>query len=205
MKRLESESIVHLRIGDDITIVVRPINPREPIAAKKARQSTLNLFKRLIRDECGNVSAAKKDKFWTDELKRCEIILEGKCYHEFNVTVVSYAKRAQLLTPNLPANYIDYYMGAGGAGLSVHLDGYATSNSMLLKFNMIPFLEVRRARSMDTSTKSFLDESTTFPTTNKDDLTHYLMQKLDATRGDPVAYIEVLMKYYHRALEMTKS
>ena len=102
--------------------------------------------------------------------------------------------------PNLPQSYIDNWMTTGGAGLWVNLHSYLTSLNALLKFNMIPFLEVHQGRSMDSTDESFLDDSIDFTTLRKDgELTTYLMEKLDATRGDPVAYIEVLMKYYHRA------
>ena len=205
MKRLEPEAIVNLRVSDDIIIVVPPVNRREPKEAKAARVSTIALFKRIVFNECGNIPVADKNEMWDDELKKREIIREGKCYHEFNVVITSYAERFMLQTPNLNARYIEYYMGTGGAGLAVSLNGYSTSNTLLLKFNTLPFLEVHRSRPMSSSPESFLDESIVFPTTSIDaDLTSYLMLKLDSTRGDPVAYIEVLMKYYHRAFEMAK-
>ena len=63
MKRLESEAIVNLQIGDDIKIIVPPINRKEPAAAKDTRESTLNLFKCISREGCNNVPTTKKSEF----------------------------------------------------------------------------------------------------------------------------------------------
>jgi len=205
MKRLEPSAIVYLRVGDDITIVVSPINRREPNTTKVARVAMLNLFKRIITADFLKTPEMDKEEFWMHELNKHVVVREGKLYHEFHVVISRYAERSRLCLPNLPQSYIDNWMTTGGAGLRVNLHGYSTSLNTLLKFNMIPFLEVHQGRSMDSTNKSFLDDSIDFATMRKDgELTTYLMEKLDATRGDPVAYIEVLMKYYHRALDMAK-
>ena len=106
---------------------------------------------------------------------------------------------------DLPPQYVCECMHSG-AGLEMQVRRSAVSDSVLLKFSMLPFLEIHQERSMANCTELFLNDSIVFPNPgNEDGLTPYLIEKLDATKGDPVAYIEVLMKYYHRALNYETS
>ena len=205
MKRLSSEGIVNLRVGDDVTIVIPPDKRGEPKHAKHRRSSVYALFKRVIMSNYSRSLGIDRGQYWHDELEQREIIRDDKKCHEFHVTISSYAERSRAIEKDLPQGYIDYWMGTGGAGLVVRLHGSTTAFAPLIKFNVLPFLEVHQTRNTETTAESFLDESIDFTTLKKEgDLAPYLMEQLDATRGDPIAYLEVMMKYYQQALAITK-
>ena len=96
MKRLEPSAIVNLRVGDDITIVVPPINRREPNTAKVARVATINLFKRIITANFLKTPEIDKEEFWMHKLNKHVVVREGKLYHEFHVVISKYAERSRV-------------------------------------------------------------------------------------------------------------
>ena len=208
MKRLQAHDIVKLRIGDEITVLIPPIDRsrKEPKPAREARETIMSKMKRVFMAECGTMSTKEKDDYWKDELANRKITRDGKYLYEFHVIISSYAERSMLEMIDLPKEYINYYMGNGNAGLAVKVRGRTRSVPMLLQFNSIPYIEIHICRSSSDSAASFLDDSIVFPSPlDEDGLSRYLQEQLHATKGDPVAYTEILMKYYQRALGISRS
>ena len=205
MKQLLSKGIINLRVGDDVTIVI-PLDKRgEPKHAKHRHSSVYTMFKRAIMANYSRSLGIDRGQYWHDELEQRAIIREGNKCHKFHVTISSYAERSRAIENDLPQGYIDYWMGTGGAGLAVRLHGSTTAFAPLLKFNVLAFLEVHQTRTTEMTVESVLDKSIDFTMLKKEgDLAPYLMEQLDATRGDPLAYLEVIMKYYQQALAITK-
>ena len=67
---------------------------------------------------------------------------------------------------------------------------------MLLKFKYLPHLEIYKSRDIH---QSGLDDDIRFLRSNTEDtLVNALITELHQSKGDSVAYIEILMKFYQQ-------
>ena len=116
-----------------------------------------------------------------------------------NVRISNYAERSKLAQNNIPTKYIETLIDRG-MGINVKILGWGRMQKVLLKLSMLPYLEVHVRRNNNTP---FLDEGIGFPQIYDDEcLKKYTMKELFSSKGDPVAYVEILMKFYQRKLKM---
>ena len=87
-------------------------------------------------------------------------------------------------------------MESEGVRLCVSLHGHSHTRFVLLKYCMLPYLEVHIPRPAD---YSFLDRTISFggPKT-EEKLVHQLVDYLHESNGDPTAYLEILASFIKR-------
>jgi len=132
------------------------------------------------------------------------VLMEGQEHFEYNVRIVNYPERDQLEKTN---SDVKDMLGEGW-GIYLELIGYGSTKPLLLPLAHLPYFQVYIPRE---SNAPFLDESIEFPRrmTKKKALTR-LVQELYARKGDPVAYVQIMMHYYRQKyntamLALTKS
>ena len=199
-KRLNYQQIVRLCIEDEFSLVVPPNDPKQSKTANMARKATLAKIRNIILfDAPPNLDANEKEKYWSSELSNRKMMRDGKDCYEFHVKVENYAERERL-EHKLPEAYVKTLIRIG-AGINVQIHGTSGRKTVLLKFIRLPYLEVHIQRQHDAP---FLDNSIKFPKSADDDKQmNYLVDKLFAAKGDPIAYTDILMKYYQQALKNT--
>ena len=90
-----------------------------------------------------------------------------------------------------------------GAGFTVELMGYGKAITCHLKLNWLPFIEVYVPIKDD---ECVIQELSNFTTSTDDKIViESLIKNLHQSKGDNYAYANVLITYYKRALESTKS
>jgi hypothetical protein len=124
------------------------------------------------------------------------ITREGKDVVEYNVRVRSYAERDKLHDEDLSSSQLEYMIGAGGNGILLELLGHGHVATVLLKFRQIPHIEAYVPRMPD---EPFIDPSYDFSQSQSDDtILDELKRHLQTRKGDPVAYVQILMNYYKK-------
>ena len=143
-------------------------------------------------------TAHARDAAFADAIQECSFQREGKPHVEFHVRLVSYPKRETLQKAGLPNSLLNHFMGEGGNGFYVELIHRRLRKHILVKFKYLPYIEIHMTRSIDAP---FLDDSVVFPRSDKDEtLAAYMRDQLLLSKGDPSAYVEVMMKFYQRVL-----
>jgi hypothetical protein len=141
-RRLRIIDVLQLTVGTQFTIVIpSEARPKEPALTQRA--GLLNLFQSAIRESLPRAfSIAEKDDYVEHDMSLRAIERKGRLYHEFNVSLVSYAERHRLDDPLLPESEVDHLLRPHlRAGLLVRLDGYATrSTGIMLQFLAIPHI-----------------------------------------------------------------
>ena len=107
--------------------------------------------------------------------------------------VESYAERDNLKY-HLPSTILKYYMESGGVGFCVSSNGHSRTKFVLLKYCMLPYLEVRNPYQADSS---FLEKTINFGRPkSKEKLVPKLVDYLYESNGNPTAYLEIMVKFY---------
>lgn len=141
-------------------------------------------------------------------MSKRSIIREGRVCHEYNVKVIVHPEQRRLKEKNLTQNDINHLLGtkttskstSGHAGLRLELKGYGRRKTVLLKWEHLPYVEVWRPRPKE---EPFIDESFDLPANEAGQL-RKLQRDLHFAKGDPVAYVTILMNYYRSSLIMLK-
>ena len=140
------------------------------------------------------MSAADRDKYYAADLSGRSILREGKPNHKFNVRIHRYTEHGRLTKSNITQSEIDWMLNTGNCGIRMEILGYGTSMTVLLKWRDIPISSAFVEWEHDVP---FIDDTIDFPGTLKEDkLAEHLGRELYETKGDAVAYVQVLMKYY---------
>jgi hypothetical protein len=202
--RLRIIDILQLKVGQQVTIVI-PSEPKERDPAKSHRSGLMDLMKSAIRDVLDPaVLSADRDDYVDHDLSLRTIEREGRLYHEFNVTISSYAERHRLEDPIIRESEVDYLLNPQlRAGLSIRLDGYANrTRGIMLQFLAIPYIEVFVERG---ARESILDPRIEMPRTTKDEVVSaHMADEFKFAKGDPIATIDVMMKGYNTQYKNAK-
>ena len=203
MKRLSNLEILSLRRTHEFTLVVPHVDRKVIPAARVARTEIQGAFDAITK-AC-SISSSDKDaiaSFVERERNERTIFRESKACVEYNVRIRAFAERDKIHTEIMTPSQIQYMIGPGGNGIVLELIGYGDAITVLLKFSQIPYIEVFVSREKEAS---FTDPCYDFSRT-KDDSTflNELQQQLHARKGDPIAYVQILMNYYKKQLALTK-
>lgn len=203
MQRLKLIQIVSLRKSDEFTLVVPPTDYKAPKVAIQPRKDVIEDFKRVILSAVSRrfrLSNKGKEEYYAKDLTERTISMDGKDSYEYNVRIIDYPERAKLEEKNLLQSERDRVLEE--AGLHLELIGYRSAKPLFLRLSHLPYLQVYVPREPG---GSFLDESLDFPRSGgKEGTLRHLMWEFHATKGDPVAYVQILMNYYKKKLELAK-
>ena len=198
MRRVRFIDIVQLRVEDEFTVVIPPVDRFDSAEASKHRAQVDSLFRRIFLEGRGRLSAEEKEAIWEEERSRRSVMRDGKQFVEFHVTVRSYPERTVLSEENLPDSVMKSVVKIG-AGLSVTVRGVDRAARALIKFKSMSYLEFYVDRG---DGDSVLDNRISFPNSKKNDVrVDYLLEQLGMAKGDASAYVEIMMKYYRSELK----
>ena len=103
------------------TLVVPPVDAKQPRSTIKPRNSIETEFRRVILSATSSLmmNADQKEVFYKKELATRTIPRDGEDNIEYNIHITSYAERNKLAQPNPLQNDIDYMLmlGYGNAGI----------------------------------------------------------------------------------------
>ena len=129
---------------------------------------------------------------------------DGGVGYEFNVRVHAYPSRDYLEKESLPTNSIDHLVNpASGAGVTLELLGYGTAVTCHIKLPLLPFVE---CYVLVKDSECVIEELPHF-TYSTDETTVYssMLRQLHECKGDTYSYASILLTYYKRAAESSKS
>ena len=190
--------IVRLMPADEFTLVVPPVDRREPKVAVPRRKLLLAGFCRiLLRAEpsSSTFSQELRESFLQNELDGRAIVRGGKTHYEFDVRISSYPERPMIAQCNPLGIDVNHWLGRGNAGFRLEVLGYGTSTTTLLRLSDLPYVEVFAEREVD---GAFLDPSLEFCTIwgGEELLAKKVSREMHATKGDAVAYTQILLNHY---------
>ena len=186
-----------MRRTDQFTLVVPPIDSNVVADARDSRRDVIRAFDSNIR-ACSppGLDADGILSFMNRERAERTISREGKDVVEYNVRIRSYAERDKVHDEELSKLQLEYMIGPGGNGILLELLGHGHAATVLLKFRQIPYIEAYVPRMPD---DPFLDSSYEFSQSQLDDtILDELKNHLQTRKGDPVAYVQILMNYYKK-------
>ena len=196
-KKLTIREILSMRRTDQFTLVLPPINSKVVADARDARDDVIRAFDSIII-ACSppGLDADGILSFMNRERAEQTISQEGKEVVEYNVRIRSYAERDKLHEEELTKPQLEYMIGPGGNGILLELLGHGHAVTALLKFRQLPYIEAYVPRMPD---DPFLDPSYEFSQSQSDEsILDELKTHLQTRKGDPVAYVQILMNYYKK-------
>ena len=149
-------------------------------------------------------SSQDRDIGWFNHLTNRRQERDGAFEYDFNCRVVAYPERDSIEKINLPDSHLNHLMNpTTGAGITVELMGYGRAITCHLKLHLLPFIEVYVPIKND---ECVIQEIPNFTSSTDDQkVAASLIKILLQTKGDSYAYANILITYYKRALEATKS
>ena len=203
MKKLSIIEILSLRRTDVFTLVVPHVDRRVIPAACVARTEIKSAFDGITK-ACAMTSSNKDAiaSFVEREHNERIIFRESKACMEYNVRIRAFAERDKIHAEVMSTSQLQYMIGPGGNGIVLELIGYGDAITVLLKFSHIPYIEVFVSREPEAS---FTDPCYNFSKTQDDQtFLNELKQQLHTRKGDPIAYVQILMNYYKKQLSHTR-
>ena len=136
--------IVRLRYHDKFTLFIPPTSKNDSAALKKARSGAMSQMRSIIVHDLRNTTtAAERDEFMIEELKRREVNRNGRVGHEFHLRVLNYPERGALENdPILDGEMKHLLLPQTGVGLTVQLRGYSPAASVLMKLYDLALIEM---------------------------------------------------------------
>ena len=203
MKRLSNVEILSLRRGDVFTLVVPHVDKRVLPLARAARTAISSAFDAITKASYSSTDIDELAVFVGRERAERTIVRESKAYTEYNVRIRAFAERDKIHAEVMSSSQLKYMIGPGGNGIVLELVGYGDAITVLLKFCQIPYIEVFVGRAPESS---FTDPCYDFSLTkNEDTFLNELKQQLHTRKGDPSAYVQILMNYYKKQLSLTRA
>ena len=205
VRRLTLEEILRLHTRDEFILFLPPYNRNDNKAWRETSNAVLGLMKRVVMAPYQNThSSQDRDVGWFNHLNSRRKERDGAFGYDFNIRVVAYPERDSIEKDNLPESHLNHLMNpTTGAGITVELMGYGTAVTCHLKLHLLPFLEIYVPIKDD---ECVIQELPNFTTSTDDQkMAASLIKNLLQTKGDNYAYANILITYYKRALEATRS
>ena len=143
MKRLESPTILRLRVEDKFTLVVPHIGKNSNDIPNRQRSDIMDRFKQILTLGITSSNTNERDQQYLDILGQRTIRMQSHSYYGFKLKITSYLECSKLKTTGLPKAHINAILDVRtGVGIYVNLIRYESCGTIHLKLMSLPYLEV---------------------------------------------------------------